>query len=264
MSMELLNQLREKYQKASEKYGEKIFNLRELESRITHLLNTRGNVEIFLKGEMQFFEKAMNIAVSKEEELKKRKEAQEKVDAIMSANEERIVKYKDIFFDPGAPVEVRRLVGAITEWHDLSFPLIKYLYRGADIWGDLAVLQGELERFYVPSARSVTPFLQHYADEMRHSDLDAKEKTELKLMQTCANSMYKLEKILKKEMEGMPEYQRERFINMSPSFDKDIRDHWSKHKEYEAVSEVTKQLGAIIDDFRLRDLSALGFKNNDG
>ena len=65
---EILEQLREKYHRAIEKYGRQFFNEIELESRITFLLKSKGDVVGFLQGEMEFFEQC-------------RKKAEEKIEA---------------------------------------------------------------------------------------------------------------------------------------------------------------------------------------
>ncbi|MDH4199344.1 MAG: hypothetical protein OEV66_03100 [Spirochaetia bacterium] len=260
MTNNLVEKLREKYQRAAEKYGEKIFNLVELESRITHLLKTKGNVESFVKAEMAFYEKAMSIAFAKTQEIEKKKEANARINAILDSHTQKIRKYKDIFFDPVASVEVRKMVGAITDWYDNGLPLIKYLYRGAEVWNEIIPVYQEMERFYMPPGRPSTAFLRNYADEIRKMPQDQKENAERRLIQTCANSLYKMENLLEKEMQKMTDFQKARIINMSPAFDPEIREKWAKMKEFEALAIVTSDISNIIDDFRLRDLSALGFK----
>jgi hypothetical protein len=260
MSAELLNQLREKYKRAADKYGERIFNSRELESRITHLLQTRGSMDIFLKAEMEFFEKASTIAKNKEDEMNRKKESNARMDAILEKNLEKIKKYRDSFFDPAASVEVRKMIGAISDWFKISFPLIKYIFRGAEVWKDIGVVEVEIERLFMPSGRPTPVFLRHYVDELKKMGANQKESTEKKLLQTCANSLYKIESLLKKELEKMNDFQKARFITMTPAFDPEAREKWGKYKESEALLEIITGISAIIDDFRLRDLSALGFK----
>ena len=264
MNHDLLNQLRDKYKRTAEKYGEKIFNIKELESRITHLMQTRGNYEMFFRAEMEFFEKTLALAKSKEEEIKKKNESAAKIDAILEKNLEKVKKYRDSFFDLEASVEVRKMVGAVSDWFDICFPLIKYIFRGADVWTEFTTIQLELERLYMPAGRPITAFLKIYVDDLKRTAANQKENTEKRLLQTCANSLYKMEKTLQKELEKMSDFQKNRFIAMSATFEPAIRDKWSKKKESEAIMECISGISAIIDDFRLRDLSALGFKNGTG
>ncbi|MDH4262015.1 MAG: hypothetical protein OEV78_03110 [Spirochaetia bacterium] len=263
MSQELLDQLREKYKRAAEKYGDKIFNIKDLESRITHLLQTRGSLDTFLKAEMEFYEKASNIAKTKEEEIKRKKESNARIEAILEKNLEKIKKYRDSFFDPSVSIEVRKMVGAISDWYKGSFPLIKYLFRGAEIWSELSVLEAELERINMQQGRPITPFLKHYVDDLKKMGSSEKESVERRLIQTCANTLYKTEDLLKKELNKMKDFQKTRVVTMSPAFDPDTRNKWEKYKESEAIIEVINGISVVIDDFRLRDLAALGFKTEE-
>jgi hypothetical protein len=260
MHDDLLRQLREKYKRASEKYGDKIFSMKELENRIRHLLVTKGNFEIFIKAEMEFYEKAMGIVKTREAEIQRKNEASAKIDAILEKNLEKIKKYRESYFDPAASVEVRKMVGAVSDWYEISIPLIKHLYRGSDIWNDISILQAEIERLYIPAGRPITVFLKHYVDDIKKMALDQKENIERRLLQTCANSLYKMENLLRNESAKMSDFQKSRLISMSSSYDNGVREKWAKKKEYDALLEIITNISVIIDDFRLRDLSALGFK----
>jgi len=263
MNQDILNQLRDKYKRAAEKYGEKIFSLKELEGRITHLMTTRGNFQTFIAAEMEFFEKAMSIVKTKEEELKRKTEAGARIDAILEKNLEKIKKYRDSFFDPAASIEVRKMVGAVSDWYTMAFPLIKYLFRGGDAWPEIMVIEGEIERLYIPGGRPITAFLKNYVDDLKKMGAGEKGNIERRLLQTCANTLYKMESVIKREMDKMTAFQRARAVTMTPAFDPEVREKWGKLKEFEALTEALSGISAVIDDFRLRDLAALGFKAAD-
>jgi len=261
MSAALLDKLREKYKRAAEQHGERVFNIKELESRITHLLTTRGNLELFLKAEMEFYEKALNIVKVKNEEIKRKEEANAKIDAILEKNLEKIKKYRESYFDPIASVEVRKMVGAISDWYEEASELIKHMFRGSECWKELTSIQTEIERFYIPNGRPATVYLNQFIMELKKMAVDQKENTERRLIQTIANSLYKMENTLKKELESMTDFQKSRFVTMSPAFDPKVREKWARNKEGEALGQIISGISGIIDDFRLRDLSALGFKS---
>jgi hypothetical protein len=91
-------------------------------------------------------------------------------------------------------------------------------------------------------------------------ETDKKENADRKFLQTCANTLYGIEKLIKNEMDQMSKFQKERMITMNSGFEPEARDKWAHKKEYEALTECMAELSSIIDDFRLRDLSELGFK----
>ncbi|MES0489617.1 MAG: hypothetical protein ABUK01_06485 [Leptospirales bacterium] len=250
----LIDQLRSKYERAAEKYGKKFFDLVQLESRITHMMQTGLNVQSFLEQEMEFYMKTESLAEVKLSDQKKRDEFNQRAEAMMAANDALLDKYKDIFFDPAASHEIRRLVGAITEWVKYYYPVIEYLLRGTSSWETINQLTGELERFNVPDEFSPTVLLRHYVEELKELGPNQREKVERKLLQTAALALYRLENIIIDEKKLLQDFDNERVMRF-PGYEEDIKDRWHEKKQNVALEEAFQFTRQIVDDFRLRDLA---------
>eukprot|EP00494_Astrolonche_serrata_P002150 UN02156 len=65
-----------------------------------------------------------------------------KVEAIMAENDERIKHYPDIFFDPLASIEIRRFVGALSQFLDKFEIVVRSVYCGTTEGKEVAIILG--------------------------------------------------------------------------------------------------------------------------
>lgn len=261
MDYTLLEKLRKKYEHAAEKYGALYFNMRELESRISHLLSSKGSLEIFLTQEMEFYRQMELKAKSKLEEKEKRAEFQAKVDRIMADNEAKIENYPEIFFHPAASYEMRKIVGAITDWLHYNYPVVKSLFRGGELWDEISSGIADLERFFQPPGLDTNIFLQHYVNEVTVFGESKREALERKILQTAGNGLFSLAKLLESEFTKIEKNIAGRTLHINRTEEMNVKDRWHGAKEDEALRTIIEQLKSIVDDFRLKDLAAREYKN---
>ncbi len=261
MDYSLLTKLRKKYENAAKEYGEGYFNGKELESRITHLLTTKGSLEIFLTQEMEFYHKMEAMAQAKREEKEKRREFKTRVERIIAENDAKIEKYPDAYFNPAASYEIRKITGAITQWIHFSYPVIKHMFRGSDHWDEINKRIADLERFYQPHGLETNVFLKHYINEITVFGEGKREAVERKILQTAGNCIFSLSKILASYYRTNRERLAGRLVQLLRSEDLEVRDRWAEKTEENALEEIVSQLNSIVEDFRLTELAKLEYKN---
>ena len=264
IDVEMINQLRRKYHKAGEEYGTRYFNPEKLEERIRHLIIHKGNMNSFLEQEMHFFEKTMAMARQNSEQEEKRRAFTKQVDEIMAHNDARLSKYPDVFFDPAASMEIRRLVGAITTWYEHNFMVLKTLLRGSDLWSELSRHIGDLERFNVPKGAGATVLLRHYVDELKSSQNPSREKIERRLLQTCSLSLYTIEQNLKQYLKDSSSFLSQRHVELPRYEEPELRNRWAEFTEEGALQKIIAEIDEIIEDFRMRELAQHGYQSRLG
>jgi hypothetical protein len=264
VTLDLLDKLRKKYQNAAKIYGARYFNQLDMEARITHLLKTRGNIQAFLQGEMELFNKAMAMAERNADQEQKKADFNVRVENILSENDGKIKKYPEKFFDPAASHEIRRLVGAVSQWMDEFYPVVKILFRGTPEWAEIQEKIGELERYYVGPNNVPTVLLKHYIHEIRVSGQTSREKIERKLLQSCALNIYSLMRVFKTNHGQIEDFQSKRLIQFSRSENPLLKSKWDGKTEGEVIDSCMKSLDIIVDDFRLKGLVEHAYQNLPG
>lgn len=261
-SLEMINQLRRKYHRAAEEHGERFFNLDKLEERIRHFILNKGNLDNFLAQEMEFFQKTMNMATERELQDEKRKAFSKQVNEIMAENDARLAKYPDIFFDTAASMEIRRLVGAITQWYQDNYMVLKIILRGSDLWSELSRHIGDLERFYVPGGGSATILLRHYVDELKLGK-DSREAIERRLLQTCSLSLYTILRNLQQYRKNSAGFLPHRLVEIPRHEEPELREKWASLNEDEALAKIVYEIDEIIEDFRMKALAQHGYQSRE-
>ncbi|PJZ69782.1 hypothetical protein CH373_10890 [Leptospira perolatii] len=123
----VLEKLRGEYRDGA-KNAPKLFDLKAFEQRYTHILQHRGNVDLFLKEEVDFLEK---VKAKHQELLEKRNAAKgETIGKILSEHEEKLQKYPKIDFHPLARPEMRYFYGAIVNFAETELPVLIHIFRG--------------------------------------------------------------------------------------------------------------------------------------
>jgi len=252
--LELLEKLREKYKQAAETHSKQFFNLIDLETRITHLLKTSGDVLAFLESEKNMFESIMTKVEHKKQEEIDRQEMHSRMNEILAANEEKIQKYSDIMFDPHASVEIRRLVGAITEFTDKYSAILKNSFGGSLESNDLFAVMADLDRFYMPEDASATVLLKHYVEELKMKGEDGREAIDRKIMQTGGLLLYKLTRAIGTIVDSLPEKHLQQKLNFPGQGKLDLKEAWQGKTAGQLAADVKQQSQLIIDDFRIGDL----------
>lgn len=246
---EILEQVRQKFREAAVKYGEKFFNLADLEGRILFMKKNKIPLDTFVKQEIEFYRKLKAKAEEILEEKRKKDELNRKVEEIMAANEEKIRRYKDNFFDPRISFEMRYLTGAITE----LYPKLEKILRAYGInhkdYPEHRRYLDDLEWFYLPENRKPAGHLRHYLEVLASQNYELIIKTERQLMQTVAIALYHLRDFLQELEKNLPQaikqqYQKDFSCNLS-----------------QALLDLSFACNQILEDFRLQDLARYGAKS---
>ncbi|EMF81697.1 hypothetical protein LEP1GSC188_2330 [Leptospira weilii serovar Topaz str. LT2116] len=123
----VLEKLRTEYSENSKK-NPKIFDLKAFESRLTMILQQKGNLAQFLKDEIQFIETLK--AKHKELEDKKQAAKGETINKILEEQEAKLKKYQRVDFHPLAKPEIRYFYGAILSFTETELPALIYIFKG--------------------------------------------------------------------------------------------------------------------------------------
>lgn len=251
---ELLQQLRDKYRRAAEKYGTKFFDLEQLEERIDHLKRSGGNLNSFFESEKEFFEKIETLAEKKHEAQKNREELNNRIDKIIEENEAKVAGYRDVYFDPRATHEIRHFVGAVTDFYDRNIPVVRNLFRGLPEWGDMQNSIANIERFYVPAESAPTMLLREYADRILNIGRGERAELERKTMQTGGQALYRLSLLMKKSASEMSTEIADMQVDLPQSEDPEVRDAFNGMSVRKAVDVISDEVDRILSDFRILDL----------
>jgi len=252
---EILNVLRDRYKNASQLYGSHFFNLEELEKRISHMSASRLDFNLFMEQELNFFYRLEASAMKKQDELKKKDELNKALEKIMSENDEKIKHYPSAFIDNLASYEIRKLSGAISQYMDICYPIIKILLRGSTYWNQIHSIFGNMERFYQNDKTGITMLFKHYIDELIQKGEDGRDKIERNLMQTGALLLYRLELSLKNIENDLTENQKNLILEMPTSYEPKDKKLWEGKTHYEIINKSRVMCANIIDNFRLNSLA---------
>ena len=251
---EVLEKLREKYQRAVEKYGEQYFSLLDLETRITHLVKNKASVETFMQQEIEFYESLKARAEAAEEEANKRAEFNERLDKMMQENEAKIAKYPDVFFDPNASKEIRHFTGAVTSFVDTYGLILRKQLGGALNGRDLFNILGEIERFYLKDGQPPTMLLKHYVEELIVRGESAREEFDRKLLQTGGLLLYRISRAVSVIINDFSAAVLERLVELPSSLPLEIKDRFKSLSLQEFCDQAVHEINSILTDFRINDL----------
>lgn len=260
---QFLQMLRDKYKRAAEKYGNRYFDLNELETRIKHHKQTQSPVETFLKNEKEFYETLKDKAQEKMQRQQNRDEINKRFDEMIEKNEALVKKYPEVFFHPGAPVEVRHFVGAITNWYDTFVPLLSAVFKGTPDWMTMREKIADLERFYARENSGASLFLKNYAESYIATGSNAKESATRQLLQTGGSLLYQIARLMLESTNDLSSSTLRSRVseNIIGFISSDIRTIADDNTS-EALKKAEKQAEAILKDFRIQDLVQYAEKNN--
>ena len=258
--IESLERLRDKYLQAARKYSKKIFNVEQLEDRIRIFRKNRykNSITDFLLKEMNLFEKMKKIAQDKMNAHQKQVRGETHLDKMIAKNEVRIKKYQPYFFHPSSSIEIRHLVGALSEFYESFYHTSKYIIRGDRIWSSLTSLFGELERFCIFTPGSKPGMLQKYIEDILQAGGNHKELIDGKYIQTAGLILYKINLEYKNYISKMNEEQKQAEIAQTSD-----TIQWTGETYGRFILEAMKKSKEILDDFRVTDLVVYAFEKND-
>ncbi|MCS6983815.1 MAG: hypothetical protein NZM25_01635 [Leptospiraceae bacterium] len=248
---EVLATLRQKFREAMEKYGERFFNLQDLEERILFMKKNKIPLDVFVRQEIEFYRKLKAKAEEILEDKRRKEEINRRVEEIMAANEERIRSYPDNFFDPRISFEMRYLTGATTRLFPRLQKVILAYGRGHSRYYDFERYLHDLEWFYLPEGRKPAGHLRHYVEILTTQNYRLIEKTERQLMQTVAVALYQLRDFLQLLEKSLPSAIKGQEFDLPP-----------KMPLAQALLELSLECQKILDDFRLEDLARYGSKSS--
>ncbi|MFA5517840.1 MAG: hypothetical protein WDA74_01160 [Spirochaetota bacterium] len=144
----LIAKLREKYKDYSQKYNSTWFDLNAFDERFSMAIKERMNLEGFILAEITNFEKIKQ----KYETRKKLKENSftKEVDRIIEENTARIKKYPSVVFHPLCGLEISHFYGAMLEFTNDFFPVLRMLLLDSSIREYLFKVEEKLEFFVSP------------------------------------------------------------------------------------------------------------------
>ena len=261
--MELLEQLKNKYENAAKEYGAKFFNMEKLNERITHMKESGLSLQSFLEQEMEFFMQTEALAKKKHEDSKKKEEFNQKVDNIIVENENLIKKYPDVYFDAAASVEIRRLAGAIRVWKTEYYPVIEYIFKVTNKWNDIQDLESDLDRLSCSDNNDPSLLLKHYIEEIQNKGENSRAGIERKLLQTAALSLFKMKKVIEKENKYRVETSTDGTIRLF-GLSKEVEEKWNHVKESKALLMLIDFITGVLNDFRILDMANHAYRLQKG
>ena len=198
-----LEHLREKYSKASEKYGPHLFNLKSLEDRVLYQRKSKVGFKVFVRDEIEFFEKMRKLAVQKYESKIKTLESSKHLNDMIERNEAKIRKYPDLFFNPHASLEMRHFFGAITEFYKQYYSLLASIFRDSINNKIFTKIFTDIERFYIHNESNLSVMAIQYIEDLKSIQADISEKkweqTDRKYLQTGGKYLYQCYLFLKEQ-----------------------------------------------------------------
>ena len=150
----LVKKIRDKYADYSRKYNSTWFNLDAFDERLSLAINKRMNLEGFILAEITNFEKL-------KEKYESRKKAKEnnftkEVDRIIEENLTRIKKYPPVIFHPSCGLEISHFYGAMLEFNDYYFPVLRILVQDSGHKNFLFKLEDRTEFLVASSGRGAS------------------------------------------------------------------------------------------------------------
>lgn len=230
----MLDKLREKYRKAQQQYGSRLFDAQKLEDRISFQRANRSDFQRFILDEMNFFKQMQEKGEEEAAKRKRQEEADARMREIMAANDALIAHYPDVFFHPLATLECRRLVGAVSNLFPEIDADLRYVFQGRKEWGEISFYLADLERFIYKPPMRMTAFLAAYVAQIQKWGEAGRDDADRKFLQTAAMCLTGITNELKTNLDSLIEADKVK------------------------ASTIIAKLDAIVADFRLTDWAQHG------
>jgi len=230
----MLDKLREKYRKAQQQYGARLFDMQQLENRISFQRANHSDFQRFIVDEMNFFKQMQEKGDEEIAKRKRQEEADARMREIMAANDALIAHYPDVFFHPLATLECRRLVGAVSNLFPEIDADLRYVFQGRKEWGEISFYLADLERFIYKPPMRMTAFLAAYVAQIQKWGETGRDDADRKFLQTAAMCLTGITNELKTNLDALIDTDKAR------------------------ASAIIARLDAIVADFRLTDWAQHG------
>ena len=230
----MLDKLREKYRKAQQQYGARLFDMQQLENRISFQRANQSDFQRFIIDEMNFFKQMQEKGDEEVAKRKRQEEADARMREIMAANDALIAHYPDVFFHPLATLECRRLVGAVSNLFPEIDADLRYVFQGRKEWGEISFYLADLERFIYKPPMRMTAFLAAYVAQIQKWGETGRDDADRKFLQTAAMCLTGITNELKTNLDALIATDKAR------------------------ASAIIARLDAIVADFRLTDWAQHG------
>jgi len=230
----MLDKLREKYRKAQQQYGARLFDMQQLENRISFQRANQSDFQRFIIDEMNFFKQMQEKGDEEIAKRKRQEEADARMREIMAANDALIAHYPDVFFHPLATLECRRLVGAVSNLFPEIDADLRYVFQGRKEWGEISFYLADLERFIFKPPMRMTAFLAAYVAQIQKWGETGRDDADRKFLQTAAMCLTGITNELKTNLDALIDTDKAR------------------------ASAIIARLDAIVADFRLTDWAQHG------
>jgi len=255
---ELIEKVREKFKQASERYSARYFNVELLEQRIDLLINHKLNIDDFIRSEYEFYNEALKKAETDSEEQKKKEELNQKIDDMISANEEKVKEYPDYFFDPRASVLMRFFTGAINQFWKQWHEMLVYTFKGTMVWHNLNEIFAELERFLFIDEKSIPVMLKHYSEILAKATYQEIETLERQIIQSGGVALFRLQLQLENIFLATPNLSKEEY-KFSIYSQKKLYDNYNKKNKLTVLQNCKENSAKILEDFRITSMVEHGY-----
>jgi len=230
----MLEKLREKYRRAQQQYGARLFDSQQLENRISFQRANQSDFQRFIVDEMNFFKQMQEKGEEEAAKRKRQEEADARMREIMAANDALIAHYPDVFFHPLATLECRRLVGAVSNLFPDIESELRYVFQGRKEWGEIRFYLADLERFIYKPPMRMTAFLAAYIAQIQKWGEAGRDDADRKFLQTAAMCLTGITNELKTNLDSLIDADKVK------------------------ASAIIAKLDAIVADFRLTDWAQHG------
>ncbi|EKR65003.1 hypothetical protein LEP1GSC036_4419 [Leptospira weilii str. 2006001853] len=251
----VLEKLRTEYSENSKK-NPKIFDLKAFESRLTMILQQKGNLAQFLKDEIQFIETLK--AKHKELEDKKQAAKGETINKILEEQEAKLKKYQKIDFHPLAKPEIRYFYGAILSFAETELPALIYVFKGTPEFAIFKDMITVIERMGIsrrgmPSIR-INEHIKALLDANGNQSAMEKDGQNI-LKEVCI--------ALKETITSIRECMEKKRVSQTLSIKMDEREFPKAVESYQnlvfgiALEKIIVRADTIIRDFRMVEITGL-------
>jgi len=231
----VVHKLKQLYRHYAAIYGEGTFNLKAFEKRYIDALKGKVDINAFLHAEISVFEelKCRVIKPEKKKEGKYEPSYSEIADRIIEENVAKIKKYKYIDIHPDAEVEVKYLLGAVTDFYYSTWTNASEIIKGIrnpEINNQLERLEHDFAYYIIPVKGAYSRAVDDYLFVLSRKKTKDNEKAAVNfikyggvLLNNCAKLMNSTYHILMSSNHGLNIQRINRYIEITNNLIHDFR-----------------------------------------
>lgn len=245
----IVNKIRVEYRTFATQ-NSKIFRGDQFEERYKAVLDAKGNIQQFLKDEIDFLEKLKDI--HKQRKAKAEAAKGETINKIIEENEARLKNYKKIDFHPLAKDEIKYFYGAITGFTEIELQFVIHIFRGTpemySLQDSIAIIERLGVRKYKQHSIRIAEHIRTLVEAKGNQTILEQDAQKL-LKENC----YSLSKII----EIISDCLQNKTVSYYATLSFNKSDYPDLHEKYEGITHVHAlemvifKCKEIISDFRM-------------